>query len=58
MRKKKYTQHVGILLSDQTYQKLLRVTDEAEVPISEFVRKIIEDRLEKNQWKGDMKNGE
>ena len=45
MRKKHFTRHVGILLTDKTYQKLIRVTDEAEVPISEFVRQILENQL-------------
>jgi predicted DNA-binding protein len=58
MRKKHYKNHVGILISDKTYQKLIRVTDEAEEPISKFVREIIEDRLDKIKEKGELDNGE
>ena len=56
MRKKHYTRHVGILLSEESYQDLVRVTDRAEVPISEFVREIVEDRLDQIQEKGDLDN--
>ena len=56
MRKKHYIRHVGILLSEESYQDLVRVTDRAEVPISEFVREIVEDRLDQIQEKGDLDN--
>jgi hypothetical protein len=58
MRKKHYTKLVGILISDKTYQKLIRVTDEAEEPISKFVREILEDRLDIIKEKGELDNGE
>jgi len=58
MRKKHYTQHIGVLLSDDSYQKLIRVTDEAEEPVSKFVRDIIEDQLDQFKEKGELDNGE
>ena len=45
MRKKTYTQHVGVLLTKESYQKLISITDKMELPISEFVRDIIEAEL-------------
>ena len=45
MRKKKYTKHVGILLTDETYDLLVKVTDKKEVSLSEFIREIIEYKL-------------
>jgi predicted CopG family antitoxin len=45
MRKKKYTNYVGVLFDDDTYSKLVRITDKAEVSLSEFVRTVVETKL-------------
>ena len=55
MRKKKYTNYVGVLFDDETYSKLVRITDEAEVSLSEFVRTVIETKL-KNENGEDICN--
>ena len=55
MRKKHYTRHVGILLAEESYQKLIRITDEVELSVSEFVRDIIEMELDHFKEKGDVK---
>ena len=53
MRKKYYTKNVGVLLSDQTYAQLIEATDKAEVTFSNFIRELIEDKLEKIKEKGE-----
>ncbi|MGV7223235.1 MAG: hypothetical protein ACQ9MH_17110 [Nitrospinales bacterium] len=53
MRKKHYTKNVGVLLSDKTYAQLIEATDRAEVTFSNFIRKLIEDKLKKLKEKGE-----
>ena len=55
MRKKKYTNYVGVLFDDETYSKLVLITDKAEVSLSEFVRTVIETKL-KNENKEILEN--
>jgi hypothetical protein len=45
MRKKVYTKQVGVLFSEDTYQELIRITDEIEISISEFIRSIVEEKI-------------
>jgi len=55
MRKKRYTNHVGVLFDDDTYSKLVQITDNAEVSLSEYVREVVEAKL-KNEEKESLKN--
>ena len=45
MMKKKYINYVGVLFDDNTYSKLVRITDKAEVSLSEFVRTVVKTKL-------------
>ena len=45
MRKKRYTNHVGVLFDDDTYSKLVQITDNAEVSLSEYVRAVVEVKI-------------
>ena len=56
MRKKRYTNHVGVLFDDEAYSKLVQITDNAEVSLSEYVRTVMEEKL-KNEEKENLKNG-
>ena len=51
MRKKKYTNHVGVLLSEGSYEELIRITDEIEISVSEFIRNMVEKELRENKIK-------
>ena len=53
MRKKKYTSYIGVLFDNETYSTLLRITDKAEVSLSEFVRTIVEDKLKNIDEEGN-----
>ena len=44
-KKKKYTALVGAMLTPETLKQLEKVTDEQEVSKSEFIREIIEEKL-------------
>ncbi|WP_161807075.1 hypothetical protein [Desulfatitalea tepidiphila] len=45
MRKKIYTRNVGVMLSDENYQRLVDITDDLEVTVSAYIRKLIEEKL-------------
>ena len=45
MQKKRYTKNIGILVSNETFDQLVEVTDELEITISKFIRQLIEDNL-------------
>jgi hypothetical protein len=47
MRKKVYTRQVGVLFSEHTYAELIRITDEIEISVSEFIRSIVEEKINK-----------
>lgn len=53
MRKKNYSRQVGVLFSEAAYAELIRITDEMEISVSEFIRKIIEENI--NQRKREEK---
>ena len=42
MRKKSLTKQFGVLFSEETHAKLIRITDSREMPISKFIRKLVE----------------
>lgn len=44
-KKKKYTTMVAVMLKQETLTQLEEVTDELEVSKSEFIREIIEEKL-------------
>jgi len=54
MRKRVLTKQVAVVLSEETHQQLIKVTDEMEISTSQFVREIIEDKI--NQNKGEESN--
>ena len=51
MRKKIYTRQVGVLFSEETYEELIRITDEIEISISEFIRNMVEKEFKENRKK-------
>ena len=45
MRKKSLTKQIGVLFTDDTHAKLIRLTDAQETTLSEFIRQIVEAKL-------------
>ena len=41
MRKRLYTRNVGVLFSEESYKKLVNITDELEVTISKYIRDLV-----------------
>jgi hypothetical protein len=46
MRKRKFTRQVGVVLSEETYGLLIKITNAKELPVSEFIRGIVQDTLQ------------
>ena len=57
MRKKVYTRQVGVLFSEDTYQELIRITDEIEISVSEFIRQTVEEKLKQSQYYNNYSKG-
>jgi hypothetical protein len=51
MRKRIYTRNVGILLTEDSYQQLIDITDKLEVTLSGYLRWLVEKELRENQKK-------
>ncbi len=47
MRKRKFTKQAGVLFDDDFYNLLIEITDQQEIPVSEFIRTIVENELQK-----------
>lgn len=47
MRKKHYTRNVGVLVTEDSYQQLISITDNLEVTVSRYIRDLVEKELEK-----------
>jgi hypothetical protein len=50
MRKRKLTKQIGVLLSEETYQTLISISNQLEISISELIRKMIEEKLITQMW--------
>ena len=53
MRKKSFTRQVGVLFSEDTYENLIRITDEIEISVSEFIRSIVEEKIYQKKEEGN-----
>ena len=49
MRKRLYTRNIGVLLTDDSYQKLVDITDELEITISEYIRDLVLKNLKEKE---------
>jgi hypothetical protein len=60
MRKKTYTKNTAVLLSDEQYDKLLWITDRLEMPLSEFIRMAVDEKMdsELRRLKQELSNRE
>jgi hypothetical protein len=46
MRKKNYTKNTAVLLSDDQYDRLLWITDRLEMPLSQFIRMAVDEKMD------------
>ena len=45
MRKRTLTRQVGVMLSEEIYQQMIKVTNEKEISLSRFIRDLVEEGL-------------
>jgi len=45
MRKKRFNRLIGAMIDEQTYQWLVQVTDEKQITISKYIRKMLEEKF-------------
>ena len=48
MKKKVQTRHVCILMPDELFEKIKEITDVQEISISEYLRNIIQEKLQES----------
>ena len=51
MRKKKFTENVGVLFTTEIYQQLVKITNDREISSSEFIRDLVEREIRKTNRK-------
>ncbi len=44
-KKRKYTEQIGVMFEPKTLKRLNEITDELDISNSEFIRKIVEKKL-------------
>ena len=49
MRKKKLMKHVGVLFTDEIYNKIVEKTDAKEIPLSQYIREIVEEKINRSE---------
>ena len=49
MRKRKLIRQIGVMLTEETYQTLISITDKLENTLSEYLRCLVEKELRENQ---------
>ena len=49
MRKRLYTRNVGVLLKEDSYQRLINITDELEVTVSGYIRDLVENEIKEKE---------
>jgi predicted DNA-binding protein len=49
MRKKKFVRNVGVMFSEEVYQRLVQVTNDKEIPMSEYIRSLVEDEIKETE---------
>ena len=56
MRKRSLIRQIGVLFTEDEYDKLIRITDMQEIPISKFIREIVETKLNSIDNEEDISN--
>ena len=49
MRKIKFTRHIGLLITDEMFKQLSKVIDKREIPISQYVREVLKEKLNQDE---------
>ena len=49
MRKKIYTRNVGVMLSEEKFQRLVDITDDLEVTVSAYIRDLLQKEIDQKE---------
>jgi hypothetical protein len=52
LKKINFTRHIGFLITEEMFQQISKITDKREIPISQYIREVLEERL--NKAEGDQ----
>lgn len=49
MRKKIYTRNVGVMITEDCYQRLADITDDLEVTVSAYIRELLQKEIDQKE---------
>jgi len=49
MRKKFYTRNVGVMLTEESYQRLVNITDQEEITVSKYIRDLLQKEIDQKE---------
>ena len=49
MRKKIYTRNVGVMITQDNYQRLVNITDKMEMTVSAYIRDLLQKEAEQKE---------
>lgn len=52
MRKKNYTKLVGVLFSEEVYDKIIEITNAREISVSRYLRETVEEKVNQIEKEG------
>jgi len=52
MKKRLFTEHICILVSEDMQKNILKITDSKEVSVSEYLRSAVQEKLERENAEG------
>jgi len=55
MKKRLFTEHICILVSNEMREKIYQVTDAKEISVSEYLRSAIKEKLDRENGQGQDK---
>ncbi len=49
MRKKIYTRNVGVMITEDCYQRLVNITDKIEMTVSAYIRDLLQKEIDQKE---------
>ena len=54
MKKRLFTEHICILVSNEMREKIFQITDSKEISVSEYLRSAVKEKLERESVEGQV----
>jgi hypothetical protein len=55
MKRKTYTRLIGVLVTDKVYREIKKITNDARISVTEFIRDLIDRELTSREGKETLK---